>query len=115
MKIKINGDELELLYLYRTVLFFEDIAGHNLDFSNMTQKDIMNLFYANVYATLQKMKKDTISMMDFLDVIDDNGGERCVLQFASWFIENYKKDLEILNDINTDDKPVKKTKAKAKN
>lgn len=114
MKLKIKGEDIELLYLYRTILFFEDIAGHNLDFANMTQKDIMNLFYANVYATLQKMKKETITMLELLDIIDDNGGERCVLQFASWFIENYKKELEILNDINVEDKPVKKTKEKVK-
>lgn len=110
MKLKIKGEDIELLYLYRTILFFEDLAGHNLDFANMTQKDIANLFYANVCATLQKMKKDVITMLDLLDIIDDNGGERCVLQFASWYIENYKKELEILNDINVDDKPVKKTK-----
>lgn len=114
MKLKIKGEDIELLYLYRTVLFFEDIAGHNLDYGNMTQKDVMNLFYANVYATLQKMKKETITMIEFLDIIDDNGGERCVLQFASWYIENYKKDLETLTDINVDDKPVKKTKEKEK-
>ena len=44
MKLKINNEEIELVYSFRSAVYFEQIAGHNLDFTKMSQNDLITLF-----------------------------------------------------------------------
>lgn len=96
MKITLNGKEIELVYSFRINLFYEQISGHSIDFANFTSNDLVNLFYCTVTATLQKLKEESITMMEFLDAIDDNGGEKCVVEFSEWFVDVVKKQYEML-------------------
>lgn len=114
MIFKLNeNDSVELKYSFRSSIYFEQIANHNLDLSNLTQNDLITLFYSVVIASLQKAKKPIITMLDFLDIIDDyNDGEKCILEFSNWFIEVMKAQYEILN--STEDDKTNKTKTTVK-
>lgn len=113
MKLKINeNDELELIYSFRSSVYFEQISGHSLDFNNFNSNDLMTLFYCVVIASLQKVKKPIIDMLAFMDIVDENGGDRCVFKFSQWYIETVKAQYEI-NDASIKEKeetPSKKKK-----
>ena len=96
MTLKINNEDITLLYSFRSSLYFEQIAGHNLDFNTLTANDLVTLFYSVTIASLQKAKKPIITMIDFLDVIDDNGGEKCLTDFTTWYVEVLKAQYEVL-------------------
>lgn len=110
MKLKIGEEELELVYSFRSNVYFEQISGKNVDFNNLTANDLITLFYSVVIASLQKAKKPIITMLDFLDVIDDNGGDHCLMEFSNWYVETIRAQFEVLNSIEDD----KKKKAPAK-
>ena len=96
MTLKINNEDITLVYSFRSSLYFEQIAGHNLDFNTLTANDLVTLFYSVTIASLQKAKKPIITMIDFLDVIDDNGGEKCLTDFTTWYIGVLKTQYEVL-------------------
>jgi len=108
MKLNINGEELELVYSFRINLFYEEISNKSLDFTSLSANDLVNLFYSTVIASLQKAKRPNITMLEFLDVVDDNGGEKAIVDFSNWFIEVIKGQYEILPD--DDKKTVDKKK-----
>lgn len=96
MILKINNEDITLVYSFRSSLYFEQIAGHNLDFNTLTANDLVTLFYSVTIASLQKAKKPVITMIDFLDVIDDNGGEKCLTDFTTWYVDVIKAQYEVL-------------------
>lgn len=114
MKMKINGEEIELVYSFRSNVYFEQITGHAVDFSKLDSNDLITLFYCNVISSLQKAKKPTISMVDFLDVVDDNNGEKCILEFSNWFVKEMQAQYEILesSEDKKEESPIKTGKKK---
>ena len=98
MKLRINNEDIELNYSFRINLYYEEISGKSLDFQNIKSEDLVNLFYATVVATLQKLKKPTISFLDFLDCIDDNGGEKVIVDFSNWYVDIIKSQYDILTE-----------------
>ena len=113
MKLKIGNEELELVYSFRSSIYFESITGHSLDFTKLTSNDLITLFYSVVVASLQKAKKPVISMLDFLDAVDDNGGEKCLVDFSNWYIAIMKAQYELLTEEKEDkEKPLKEGKKK---
>ena len=96
MTLKINNEDITLVYSFRSSLYFEQIAGHNLDFNTLTANDLVTLYYSVTIASLQKAKKPIITMIDFLDVIDDNGGEKCLTDFTTWYVDVLKAQYEVL-------------------
>ena len=101
------------MYSFRSALYFEQIAGHNLDFNTLSANDLVTLFYSVVLASLQKAKKPVITMIDFLDVIDDNGGEKCLTDFTTWYVEILKAQYEVL--AQEEDNKAKKVSKKKTN
>lgn len=114
MFFKLNENkEVELKYSFRSSIYFEQITGHNIDLSKLTQNDVVTLFYCVVIASLQKAKEPVIPMLDFLDAIDDfNGGEKCILEFGNWYVDVLKAQFEVLD--STEDNKKKKETAKKK-
>lgn len=91
MTLKINDNEnLELKYSFRSSIYFETISGHNLDLQNLTGNDLVTLFYAVFVASLQKEQKPIIDMITFLDIIDENGGDKTLLEFSKWYVAQIK-------------------------
>lgn len=116
MLFKLNDNkEVELKYSFRSSIYFEQITGHNLDLANMSQNDLISLFYCVVIASLQKAKEPIITMLDFLDAIDDfNNGEKCIIDFGNWFVDVMKAQYEVLNS-NEDVKKVNNNSKKKTN
>ena len=113
MKLKIGNEELELVYSFRSSIYFESITGHSLDFTKLTSNDLITLFYSVVVASLQKAKQPVISMLDFLDTVDDNGGEKCLVDFSNWYIAIMKAQYELLTEEKEGkEKPLKEGKKK---
>lgn len=102
MKLKIKDEEIELVYSFRINLYYEEISGKSIDFQNISANDLINLFYATVISSLQKAKKPTISMLDFMDVVDDNGGEKLIVDFSNWYVEIVKAQYEMLPEDDKD-------------
>lgn len=94
----INGEELELVYSFRINLFYEEITGKSIDFTSITSNDLVNLFFASVIASLQKSKRPNITMLEFLDIVDENGGEKCVVEFSDWYVDVIKRQYEIMTE-----------------
>ena len=57
MKLKVGEEEVELIYSFRSSVYFEQITGHNIDFAKLSQNDLVTLFYCIFIASLQKSKK----------------------------------------------------------
>lgn len=105
MDIKLNEkDTLTLVYSFRSNIYFEQITGHNVDFEKFNANDLVTLFYSVFLASLQKAKMPTMTMLDFLDVVDSNGGEKCLVEFSNWYVETMKAQYDILESINDDTK-----------
>lgn len=113
MNLQINNETIELVYSFRSNVYFEQIQGYSLDFTKLNSNDLITLFYSVTIASLQKAKKPIITMLDFMDVIDDNGGEKCIMEFSHWYIEVLKTQYEVLNDTENDEQP-KDTESKKK-
>lgn len=111
MTLKINDENIELAYSFRSGIYFEQIAHKSLDLTNISSEDFVTLFYCIVLASLQKAKKPIITMLDFLDIVDDNGGEKCLMEFSDWYIDVMKSQYEVLTDDN-DKKPKNVSKKK---
>ena len=106
MILKINNENIELVYSFRSSIYFEQINGHALDFENFTSNDLLTLFYCVAIASLQKVKKPIISLSDFLDVVDDNGGDKCIYDFSQWYIQVMKAQYEV-NDVKEENEEKK--------
>lgn len=116
MKIKLNeNDELELVYSFRSNIYFEQIQGKTIDFNNFSSNDLVTLFYCIFLSSLQKAKKPTVSMIDFLDIIDENGGEKCLIDFSNWYVDIIQKEYEIMNSMSDDKEEKKNIDSKKKN
>lgn len=114
MKLTINNKDIELVYSFRSAIYFEQIAGHDVNFQNFTQNDLLTLFYAVTIASLQKAKEPIISLVDFLDVIDDNGGNKCMIDFSTWYVGIMKAEYEALQDISSESEKEQKKVSKKK-
>ena len=108
MKLIINGEELELTYSFRINLYYEEISGKSLDFDNFKSNDLLNLFYSAVVSSLQKAKRPIITMLECLDVIDDNGGDKILVDFSNWYVDVMKGQYDMLPE--DDKKKVSKKK-----
>ena len=87
LKYNNKAQELELHYSMRHLIIYEQISGHGLDMSQMsTFTELINLFYANVLATMQykRMNLD-FSYEQFLDFIDESGMS-IVNEFSEWYV-----------------------------
>ena len=100
MTLKINDENIELAYSFISSIYFEQIAHKSLDLTNISSKDFVTLFYCIVLASLQKANKPVITMLDFSDIVDDNGGEKCLMEFSDWYIDIMKAKYEVLTDEN---------------
>lgn len=111
MTLKYNEKEIELTYSFRANIYFEQIQKKNIDFSNLDANDVITLFYCYFISSLQKKKEPMIDMLTFLDIIDDNGGEKCVMDFSNWLIDIMKTQYEIIGSMeDTDTKTEANTK-----
>jgi hypothetical protein len=104
MKLKYNDKEIELIYSFRANIYFEQINQKNIDISHLSANDVITLFYCHFIASLQKVKEPMIDMVTFLDVVDDNGGEKCVIDFTNWLVNAWNVQAEIIQSMDNDEK-----------
>ena len=115
MKLKYNNKELELVYSFRANVYFEQIQNKNIDFANLNANDVITLFYCYFLASLQKAKEPTVDMLTFLDIIDDNGGEKCISEFGAWLIKVMQAQYEVIGSMsNEEQSPKEEVKSKKK-
>ena len=114
MKLKYNDKVIELVYSFRANVYFEQIQNKNIDFANLNANDVITLFYCYFLASLQKAKEPTVDMLTFLDIIDDNGGEKCVLQFSNWLIDVMKAQYEVIGSMSNEEQSPKEEEVKSK-
>lgn len=116
MIFKLNENEtVELKYSFRSAIYFEQITNKNVDFQNFTANDLITLFYSVVIASLQKEHKPVITMLAFMDCIDDyNGGDKCVLEFSNWYVDIMRAQYEAMDSVTPEKEKVEKPKGKKK-
>lgn len=114
--IVIVGDtEYELHYSFRIYIMYETITGHNLDFGNLNTTDLLVLLYSSVLATFQYNKVEhTMKYEDFMNMIDDCGGEYLLTSFANWFVKKMQQQAELLQTDNEEKEDKKKSLKKTK-
>lgn len=107
MKFEFEGRIYHLHYSFRIGLIYEEIQKKSIDFSNLSQLDLITLFYAAFIATLQYNKvNNTIKFEDFMNWIDDNGGEKLIIDFTHWYIDVMKQQAALISQ-PTEDEEVK--------
>ena len=114
MKLKYQDKVIELVYSFRSNIYFEQIQGKNIDFTHFTGTDLMTLFYCVFIASLQKMKLPIVSLQDFMDVIDDNGGEKCLIDFSNWYVGVVSAQYEAIGSMDNDKEEKKDVDASKK-
>lgn len=104
MTLKFNGEDIELKWSFRSNIYYEQIQGKSLDFTDMKSNDLLMLFYCCFIATLQKNKMEMITLTDFLDILDDNGGEHAIYEFSTWYIKSMSAQYELNASTEDEDK-----------
>lgn len=110
MKFTINKKEYEAHYSFRMLMLYEQIHGKTIDFQNITLNDLVLLFYTCVISTLQYNKANyTMGYEDFLNWLDDNEGEKKIVEFTNWYVQELKIKEDLAspkkdepNDLNLD-------------
>lgn len=114
MTLKYQDKEIELKYSFRASVYFEQISSKNIDFKDFNQNDLVTLFYCVFISSLQKEKLPICSMLDFLDVLDENGGEKCLYDFSNWYVSTLAAQYEFLESTDDGSKKEKKGPAAVK-
>ena len=97
MKIKIFEKELDLHYSFRMMLMYEQVKGQGLDPLHMTTDDIVILFYGAVVSTLQYNHiTQPLSYIEYMNWLDDNGGEQLLVQFSNWYVDVLKMQYDLV-------------------
>lgn len=118
MKITIKGKEIELHYSMRSFVIYEEITGKSLNLEDINNlSSIVNLFYANVLATMQynNMNLD-LTYNDFWNYIDENGGPTLISDFSNWYMKQLEAQVDFTkkkpkkSDSEKKEKPEKKLK-----
>lgn len=112
MKLKYNDKVIELVYSFRANVYFEQIQNKNIDFANLSTNDLVILFYCYFLASLQKAKEPTVDMLTFLDIIDDNGGEKCISEFGAWLIKVMQAQYEVIGSMSNEEQSPKEEPVK---
>lgn len=113
MKILIFDKELELHYSFRMMYLYEQIKEKSLDVRNMTSEDLLILFYAAVLATLQyNHVTQPLSYVEFMNWIDDHGGENAILDFSKWFVDTMTAQIELMPEQKDDSKTTEEDDSK---
>ena len=108
MKIEYDGKIYEMHYSFRIGMLYEQIQGKSIDLATFNQFDLIMLFYASFLSTLQYHKvNNIIRFEDFMNWIDDNGGEKLVVEFSNWYVNVIKQQYEL---IGNSDKEIKDKK-----
>jgi len=118
MKILINGKEIELHYSLRMFVLYENIMQKSLNPEDMQfMNNMIALFYSAVQATCTKLKIEyTATYEEFIDFIDENGGQTYLAKFAEWMNVEAKKQSELCSKIDYNkDEDKKKVKKSRKN
>lgn len=92
MKIHLKQGEVELHYSMRSFVIYEEITGKSLNLEDINSLSaIVNLFYANVLASMQYAGMElTLTYNDFWNYLDDNNGPELIRQFSEWYMEHLK-------------------------
>lgn len=117
MIFKLNENEtVELKYSFRSTIYFEQITNNTVEVGKkFTRNDLLILFYSVVIASLQKAKKPIISMLEFMDCIDDyNGGEKCLNEFGFWYGGVVAAQYELIDSTTTENENKEQTKSNQK-
>lgn len=102
MKINFEGRTYAMHYSFRIGMLFEEIQNKNIDFSHLTQMDLITLFYAAFLATLQYHKvNNNVKFEDFMNWVDDNGGEQLIIDFTNWYVDALKQQAQIMGKKET--------------
>ena len=112
MKVKINDQEIELVYSMRAFVIYENIAGDSLDFSNFKSlKQLTTTFLAFVYASAQKQGINiNWTYDDYMNWLDDNNGYTILNEFALWLADQIQAQFNLLPKTEDDDKKDKTVK-----
>lgn len=103
MKLKYKELEIELAYSFRINVYYEQMTEHALDFKNMTAQNLVQLFYCTFITSLQKVNRPICTFLEFLDIIDENGGEMALVDFSNWYVTTMQAQYELMNSLRGDE------------
>ena len=115
MKIKIKDYEFELRYSMRMFINYEAIMKKSLepdDLKNYT--NFIALFFSCIISSAQYHKIQlNISYEDFINWVDDNGGEVKLLEFGKWYMEAAQANAILIQSITTSEEGSNKEEKKS--
>lgn len=100
MKINIDGQELELRYSLRAMIIYETIMDKSLTTEDLAKYSNFVVFFYSVIKASADYNKMQFSMQydDFLNWLDDNGGEVMMIKFGKWYLEQASKNVNLLKE-----------------
>lgn len=105
MKITYKEKDYELKYSFRAHMIYENIMQKS--FKPETLTDIINFFYASLFAVA---KGDVIEYEEFLDWLDENPEQ--LSNFSEWLLGTLTSNSNVAPKAN--EETIKKTNKKAK-
>ena len=116
MKIQVNGKDMELHYSMRSFVIYEEITGRSLNLEDINSlSSIVNLFYANVLASMQYNGMElTMTYNDFWNYLDDHNGPMLIKEFSEWYMKHLEAQADFNNLKPKDEKEIKEGSKKLK-
>lgn len=117
MKVKVNGKDMEMHYSMRSMVIYEEITGRSLNLEDINSLSaIVNLFYANVLASMQYNDMElTLSYNDFWNYLDENNGPELIKEFSEWYMEHLKAQADFNKMKEPKEEKAKQSSKKLKN
>lgn len=112
-----NGKDLKLHYSMRSFVIYEEITGKSLNLEDINSLSaIVNLFYANVLASMQYSGLElTLTYNDFWNYLDDNNGPELIKEFSEWYMEHLKAQADFNKLKPKSEEEIQKSSKKLKN
>jgi len=115
MTVKIQEKEIELKLSIRTYIYYENIINKSFELKDLSNfNNLVSFFYSVILSSSKKQGLNfKMAYDDFIEWIDDNGGEYLLVDFINWFTKEQESQAQFLRKNETENTEGNKKKLKA--
>lgn len=116
MKVKISDKTINLKLSIRTYIYYENITNKAFELKDLSNfVNLITFFYSIILSSAKKEDIDfNMTYEEFIEWIDENGGEFLLVDFVNWFVKEQELQAQILRKDNKKEDTDNKTKKKVK-
>lgn len=116
MEVKISDKTINLKLSIRTYIYYENITNKAFELKDLSNfVNLITFFYSIILSSAKKEDIDfNMTYEEFIEWIDENGGEFLLVDFVNWFVKEQELQAQILRKDNKKEDTDNKTKKKVK-